>query len=97
MPKAKGSKTTRKPSVTVIKKTERTMLAQQSKVDSLKKQKKKAEADLSALKQSNVRLKLTKTAQLKKLIAELDKKIASETNRLKGVEVRMEGYSSIIW
>jgi hypothetical protein len=42
-------------------------------------------------------LKLTKTAQLKKLIAELDKKIASETNRLKGVEVRMEGYSSIIW
>ena len=95
--KARSNRSSRKPSVSRIKDTERKKLMWESKVILFGNKIKEIDNDLKSLDKSKVRLKTTRRIKLMKSKTSFDVKQKTAQKKAKDFGDRLDGYSSIEW
>lgn len=97
MPRSRRKSVTRKPSPSVIKRTESRRLAIGHSINIWNNKVEKINEDLSTLAESSTRHKITKEVQLKKSKSGLQRKIGKAQTNVNKLDEKLNGYRSIIW
>lgn len=87
----------RKPAISRVRNMERKKLVWQGNARVLNDRIAQANIELSNIDKSTSRLKITKQVQLQKSIARWTNSLTKVNDRLKKVDDKLKGYTTIIW